>query len=346
MPEEEAFSMLVRLMHHYGLRNLFINGMPGLHLHLYQFSRLLEDLEPSLYCHLNRRGVTPDLYATQWFLTLFAYRFPLQLVLRIYDLILSEGLASAILKFGIALLGKNRATILAMRDMAQLSTFLKERVFDVYIDKAPSSASILESGFFGSVTAGAAADREVYRADELVADACRVPVSKDLLAEFAAEHAATVRAESERQAEVDALRRDNASLAARVRRLEEAAERSDREHVRAASELVRVQVANETLGEENEVLRTQVGELRKVVERQTEEVEERLREEMNEVMRRNAAVHEANRALEEEKEGMERELVKVKVQAAVAEQELEELRRRWVGVRQMMAVAEGKGEKV
>jgi hypothetical protein len=33
-----------------------------------------------------------------WFLTLFAYRFPLQLVLRIYDLIFEEGLETTILK--------------------------------------------------------------------------------------------------------------------------------------------------------------------------------------------------------------------------------------------------------
>ncbi|EOA90803.1 uncharacterized protein SETTUDRAFT_24931 [Exserohilum turcica Et28A] len=157
MPEEEAFSLFVTLMNKYGLRDLFVHDMPGLHLHLYQFERLLEDFEPALYCHLRRKDVKPQLYATQWFLTLFAYRFPLQLVLRIYDLILSEGLESAILKFGIVLMQKNAETLLGMRDMSTLTTFLKERLFDVYIDKAPSANSILENGFFGS-TAGPAWD--------------------------------------------------------------------------------------------------------------------------------------------------------------------------------------------
>src|ERR1700760_4699608 len=110
MREEEAFCLFVRLMSKYGLRDMFTQDMPGLHLHLYQFERLLEDFEPALYCHLNRRGVTSNLYATQWFLTLFAYRFPLQLVMRVYDLILSEGLEGAILKFGIALMQKNAET--------------------------------------------------------------------------------------------------------------------------------------------------------------------------------------------------------------------------------------------
>src|SRR5436190_15467398 len=144
MDEGEAFTLLVKLMNKYELREMFVQDMPGLHLHLYQFERLLEDLEPALACHLRRRGVTPQLYATQWFLTLFAYRFPLQLVLRIYDLIFSEGL-SAILRFGIVLMQKNASTLLGMSDMSQLTTFLKDKLFDVYIDQSPSAGSILEN---------------------------------------------------------------------------------------------------------------------------------------------------------------------------------------------------------
>ena len=57
MPEEEAFSLFVTLMNKYGLRDLFVADMAGLHLHLYQFERLLEEFEPALYCHLRRREV-------------------------------------------------------------------------------------------------------------------------------------------------------------------------------------------------------------------------------------------------------------------------------------------------
>lgn len=182
--------MFVRLMNHFKLRDLFVQDMSGLHLHLYQFERLLEDLEPAVYCHLHRRGVSPDLYATQWFLTLFAYRFPLQLVLRIYDLILSEGLESAILKFGMVLMQKNAKTLLEMRDMAELTTFLKERLFDVYIDSTPSATSVLESGFFGSA---GGIDTQVYRADALVQDACAVKITPDMLKQYTAEWEAKVK---------------------------------------------------------------------------------------------------------------------------------------------------------
>jgi hypothetical protein len=184
MPEEEAFCLFVRLMNQYQLRYQFVPGMPGLHLHLYQFERLLEDLEPAVYCHLHRRGVSPQLYATQWFLTLFAYRFPLQLVLRIYDLILSEGLERAILKLGIVLMQKNAAQLLKMRDMVELTTFLKERLFDVYIDMSPSAKSVLESGFFGSA---GGIDKEVYKADALVQDACAIQITPGTLKAYSKE---------------------------------------------------------------------------------------------------------------------------------------------------------------
>jgi hypothetical protein len=74
MPDEEAFGVLVRLMHSYNLRSHFLPDMPGLHLRLYQFDRLVEDVLPLLHQHLVRKGVKSDMYASQWFMTLFSYR--------------------------------------------------------------------------------------------------------------------------------------------------------------------------------------------------------------------------------------------------------------------------------
>ncbi|KAF1991353.1 RabGAP/TBC [Aulographum hederae CBS 113979] len=333
MPEEEAFSLFVKLMTSYRLREMFIPEMPGLHCHLYQFSRLLEDLEPALYCHLHRRGVEPQLYATQWFLTLFAYRFPLQLVLRIYDLILSEGLEGAILKFGIVLMQKNKEALMAMKDMAALTTFLKEKIFDVYIDKSPSASSILDSGFFGSA---GGVDKEVYRADVLVRDACAVKVTPAMLKLYATEWKEQTTLEKDRETELETLRAQTSSLTLKVRSLEERAEKSDIEHINLASDLVRTKVDNETLTDENESLKGQVEELRRVVETQTEEVEKRLQAEMDGVMKRNMEVHNENRGLEEQLQEMEKVLVEVKMNYAQVNSEHEGLKQKWNNISQMM----------
>jgi predicted nucleic acid-binding Zn-ribbon protein len=300
-------------MNKYHLRDLFIQDMPGLHKHLYQFERLLEDFEPALYCHLHRRQVTPHLYATQWFLTLFAYRFPLQLVLRIYDLILSEGL-EAILKFGIVLMQKNVSNLLALNDMAALTTFLKDRLFDVYIDASPSAGSILESGFFGN--SGASIDKEVYRADHLIQDACAVKITPKMLETYALEWEEKTKAEKEREAEIELLKSTNISLTHKVRRLEERVESHDSEHAALATELVRTKVENEELKDENESLKGQVRELKILVDKQPEEIEAKLQSEMDRLMKRNQEVHEENTRLEDEMNEMEQALVETKMKYA------------------------------
>lgn len=313
MPEEEAFCLFVRLMHHYKLRDMFVPEMPGLHLHLYQFARLLEDLEPALFCHLHRRAVEPTLYATQWFLTLFAYRFPLQLVLRVFDLVLSEGLEGAILRFGVVLMQKNASKLLEMNEMSSLTHYLQERLFDAYIDQAPSANSILESGFFGS---SGGSDKAVYRADALVQDACGVKLTAEALKRFSAEWDEKTRTDKERETELENLRSSNASLSGRVRSLEERIEAFDSEHVQVASELVRTKVENEELKEEVESLKVQVEELKSALEKQPQEVEAKLKEEMDRIMQRNIEVQNENRALEEQMSEMEKDLVDTKMQHA------------------------------
>jgi len=313
MPEEEAFCLLVKLMNQYHLRDLFVQDMPGLHMHLYQFERLLEDLEPALYCHLHRRGISPHLYATQWFLTLFAYRFPLQLVLRIYDLILSEGL-TAIIKFGIVLMQKNATTLLGMSDMSQLTTFLKDKLFDVYIDAAPSAGKILENGFFGS--SSASLDKEIYRADEFVRDACEVKLTPELLKAYTTEWEEKTKAEKDREQELQDLRLNNAKLTIKVRKLEDRIEAVDQEQATLATELVHTKVENEELKDQNESLKGQVRELKIVIEKQPEEIEEAWKLQRDDLMKKNEKVHEENQKLEKELAELEEELVQTKLQYA------------------------------
>ncbi|KAL2862880.1 putative GTPase activating protein (Gyp5) [Aspergillus lucknowensis] len=333
MDEAEAFTLMVKLMNQYRLREMFIQDMPGLHRSLYLFERLLEDFEPALYCHLRRRGVQPQLYATQWFLTLFAYRFPLQLVLRIYDLILEEGLESTLLKFAIAIMRRNADALLAMKDMTPLTTFLKERVFDVYIDKQPTPSSILESGFFGS---SGAADKEIYRADIMVYDACAIPLEPETVSAYTTEWEEKVRSEKEREAELNGLRHTVSTQSARIRALEEQAEASDKEHVQLASEVVHLKVENEELSDMNEALKMQVSELKNVVDKQPAEVEQKLQTEMDRIMKRNLEVQNENRALVEQMAEMEKELVGAKLNYAEIHEQYENLKQKWSDLRKAL----------
>lgn len=130
MPDEEAFCVLTCLMKQYGLRGHYTPDMDGLQLHLYQYEKILAEQLPHVDRHLKRKGITSTMYASQWFMTLFAYRFPLEVVFRIYDIMLSEGVES-IIRFAIALLKKNEKTILSL-DFEALLSYLKNDLFSDY----------------------------------------------------------------------------------------------------------------------------------------------------------------------------------------------------------------------
>uniref|UniRef100_A0A667Z862 Rab GTPase-activating protein 1 n=1 Tax=Myripristis murdjan TaxID=586833 RepID=A0A667Z862_9TELE len=103
MPEEQAFSVLVKIMFDYGLRDLFKQNFEDLHCKFFQLERLMQEYIPDLYTHFLNVGLEAHMYASQWFLTLFTAKFPLYMVFHIIDLLLCEGI-SVIFNVALALL--------------------------------------------------------------------------------------------------------------------------------------------------------------------------------------------------------------------------------------------------
>lgn len=113
MPEEQAFCVFVCIMQHYGLRDLFRNNFDELYLKFFQLERLLEDHMPDLYQHFNTIGIEPFTYASQWFLTVFTAKFPLNAVFYIMDMFLLDGM-DTIFQVALALLGVSKKDLLAL----------------------------------------------------------------------------------------------------------------------------------------------------------------------------------------------------------------------------------------
>jgi len=176
----------------------------------------------------------------------------------------------------------------------------------------------------------------VYRADILVKDAVSVKITPEMLKQYTAEWKEQQRIEKDRETELQGLKDRVSSLETKVRSLERRAEQSDTEHVQMASELIKTKVENENLADENETFKTKVQELQKIVETQPEEVEARLKTEMETVMQKNIVVHNENRALEEQMAEMEKELVSTKMQWATIYEDHENLKQKWNSVTQMM----------
>lgn len=91
MPEEQAFGVLVKVMHDLGLRDMFRENFEQLQLRLYQLDRLIEANLTDLHVHFLECGLESHMYASQWFLTVFTAKFPLFLVFRVLDVFLLDG---------------------------------------------------------------------------------------------------------------------------------------------------------------------------------------------------------------------------------------------------------------
>lgn len=130
MPDEAAFCVLIKLMSEYGLRGHFTPEMEILHERMFQFAQLLQLHLPQVHRHLDAQGVLPTMYASQWFMTLFAYRCPLDLVYRVFDLVFVEG-SHIIINFALALMKKNQQVILSL-EFESLLEFFSGNIFDAY----------------------------------------------------------------------------------------------------------------------------------------------------------------------------------------------------------------------
>eukprot|EP00049_Salpingoeca_infusionum_P013724 m.256205 g.256205 ORF g.256205 m.256205 type:complete len:1083 (+) comp15513_c2_seq10:107-3355(+) len=94
LPEEMAFLVFVRLMHGYGLRDLYKEGFENLSLRFDQLNQLLRDFVPEVATHFQEIGLETHMYASQWFLTLFATKFSLNFVYRVFDLFFAQGVVT------------------------------------------------------------------------------------------------------------------------------------------------------------------------------------------------------------------------------------------------------------
>ncbi|XP_024145207.1 TBC1 domain family member 1 isoform X4 [Oryzias melastigma] len=124
MGEEDAFNMLKFLMYDIGLRKQYRPDMIILQIQMYQLSRLLHDYHRDLHGHFEQQEIGPSLYATPWFLTLFASHFPLGFVARVFDMLFLQG-PEVIFKVALSLLGSHKPLILQHDSLESIVDFIK-----------------------------------------------------------------------------------------------------------------------------------------------------------------------------------------------------------------------------
>lgn len=132
-------------MEHYDLQSCFLPDLSGLHLRIYQFQNLLSKHLPTLAAHLESLQIEP-LYVSQWFLSFFAVTCPLPMLLRIYDVILTEGASETLMRVALSLMRRNESKIIACTELEDVMGLLLSRaLWDTY----GSNADDLVNDFVG-----------------------------------------------------------------------------------------------------------------------------------------------------------------------------------------------------
>lgn len=175
------------------------------------------------------------MYCSQWFLTMFSYRFPLDVVFRIYDSCLANGI-EAIFSFSIQLLRKNEEKLLKMK-FDEMLAFLNTKLLDAY--KLPS-----EDGEQGEE------NKRKYRVDALVQDAVSVQITPFMLDCYRHEYEDLMRETNKHNQMVDDLKSTNRQLAQQVKALETDLAQLNTDHVDLLNELVKQRLKNEEMEEE------------------------------------------------------------------------------------------------
>ena len=122
----------LRLMEHYDLRSCFLPDLSGLHIRIYQFQKLLAKHHPKLFAHLEAVQVELS-YISQWFLSFFATTCPLPMLLRIYDVILTEGASETLMRVALSLMRRNEKKIMACTELEDVMGLLLSRaLWDTY----------------------------------------------------------------------------------------------------------------------------------------------------------------------------------------------------------------------
>ncbi|OBA22585.1 RabGAP/TBC [Metschnikowia bicuspidata var. bicuspidata NRRL YB-4993] len=267
MAGSEAFCLLVSLMKDYGLRELFCPEMRGLHLLLHQFDRLLAVHRPLLYNHLLRQGVRLSMYASQWFLTFFSYKFPLPVVLRVFDMVITQGM-EAVLRLALNLMLQNEPFLLPL-PFDRLLDFLKDRLFNVYAGdgREPADDAPVNRRFLILARRPAARSLPPYDLDAFIRDSMQIDVSPLDLARWKAEFDLLLSQDSRRAADINTLRAQNGCLRHEVKAVEIQTHALRHDHLASVQSLVDVKIALPELQGDVDELASQVASLEASIHR-------------------------------------------------------------------------------
>jgi hypothetical protein len=122
--EYNAFRMLAYIIEHV-VPTYYGFTLSGAVVDVRVLTDLLESKDPVLFQHMQRLGLTLEMFAVQWFLTLFTTIFQSPVVVRLWDLLM-VGHEWTLLEIGLAIMEEVRPALLAVDDFTVGFALLKD----------------------------------------------------------------------------------------------------------------------------------------------------------------------------------------------------------------------------
>lgn len=112
---------------------IFDKQMSGLELWFFQFERILQKHNPQLSAHFASIKVDVRLFTAKWFLSFFAVGCPMQILIKLFDIMIIEGFQLLIFKILLVILAKHTPGLLALKDAEAIHLLLLlPGIWDVY----------------------------------------------------------------------------------------------------------------------------------------------------------------------------------------------------------------------
>lgn len=91
--EQTTFYILRQIIQQppYQLSGFYQPSFPLLNQYFYIFTELMRQRNTKLHSYFAELCIEPSFYSTQWFITLYSYNFPIEVTLRIWDILFSQG---------------------------------------------------------------------------------------------------------------------------------------------------------------------------------------------------------------------------------------------------------------
>ena len=172
---EECFWMLVSLIQDRDIAGFYANGMPKLLEECELFEELLGVVCPELASHLHEEGVISILFVVPWFIPLFANLNNFNLVLRIWDLFMFEGV-TALRRVGLALLMINKGLYMSLQSSDLIPKIINPPIKDISANKIIAMAMSLDMDDVVARARGSRANLEA--AQKGYEQACQAPFPK------------------------------------------------------------------------------------------------------------------------------------------------------------------------